>query len=110
MNDRLPAPVREKVFVVAPKETVIETDSFGAVTLRAMNVRRFRELSAKLNEDSPEEFGYELLAEMARGAGGERFTVSSIVGLPAHVLPDLRTLVDAALLLCGHRPADAKKA
>lgn len=111
MNDRLPAPTaREKIFVVQPKETVVPTDAFGAVTLRAMNVKRFRELSAKLDSEAPEDFGYQLLCEMARGPNGERFTLSAIAGLPAHVMPDLRALVDQAVLLCGHRPADAKKA
>jgi hypothetical protein len=109
MNDRLPATQREKLFVVQPKETVVETESFGAVTLRAMNVRRFRELSQKLTDERPEDFGYDILCEMARGPNGERFTPSAIAGLPAHVLPDLRKLVDAAVLLCGHKPADAKK-
>ncbi|MBB5469372.1 hypothetical protein HDG32_005519 [Paraburkholderia sp. CI2] len=110
MNDRLVSPTREKIFVVQPKETVIESDSFGAVTLRAMNVKRFREISTHLNNEHPEDFGYELLCEMARGPNGERFTVAAIAGLPAHALPDLRALVDQAVLLCGHRPADAKKA
>jgi hypothetical protein len=112
MNDRLPAASSEraKVFVVAPQQSVIETASFGKVTLRAMNVKRFRELTAKISEGGPEEFGFELLCEMAHGEAGERFTMSAIAGLPAHALGDLRKLVDAAAVLCGHQPHDAKKA
>jgi len=110
MNDRLSTPAREKIFVVQPKETVVESESFGKVTLRAMNVKRFREISATLDKREPEDFGYELLCEMAHGPNGERFTLGAIAGLPAHALPDLRALVDQAVLLCGHRPADAKKA
>ena len=110
MNDRLATSAREKIFVVPPKETVVESESFGRVTLRAMNVKRFREISASLSVERAEDFGYELLCEMVRGPGGERFTMAAIAGLPAHALPDLRALVDQAVLLCGHRPADAKKA
>jgi hypothetical protein len=117
MNDRVPsdrapstgAP-REPIFVVVPKESTVQTDSFGAVTLRAVNVRRWRELTAGIDQKDPEKFGYELVCEMAHGPNGERFTMPAIHGLPAHALPDLHALVDAAVLLCGYRPDDAKKA
>ncbi len=117
MNDRVPAanaprePIsREPIFVVKPKESVIRSDSFGEVTLRAVNVRRWRELTASIDQNDPEKFGYELVCEMAHGPNGERFTLSAIHGLPSHALPDLHALVDAAVLLSGYRPRDAKKA
>ncbi|WP_322092817.1 hypothetical protein [Paraburkholderia bannensis] len=111
MNDRVPAvgAPHEPIFVVKPKETVVPSDSFGKVVLRTVNVRRWRELTASIDQKDPEKFGYELVCEMARGPNGERFTMSAIQGLPAHALPDLHALVDAAVLLCGYRPHDAKK-
>jgi hypothetical protein len=112
MNDRVPAAnaPRDPIFVVPPRESTVTSDSFGAVTLRAVNVRRWRELTAGIDQKDPEKFGYELVCEMAHGPKGERFTMSAIHGLPAHALPDLHALVDAAVMLCGYRPNDAKKA
>lgn len=109
MNDRVPARLHQKLFNVRPNETVVPTDSFGPVTLTAPNVKRFREICAAIDADNPERFGFELLAEMASGPEGERFTVDLFTTLPVHVMPDVKTLLDAATLLTGHTPHDVKK-
>lgn len=109
MNDRVPVPTRTPEFVVTTEVRTVATDSFGSVTLHAMNVRRFREISGTLDEKHPEEFGHRLLCEMAVGPNGERFTIEGIDAFPISVIADIRTLVDACVLMCGHKPGEAKK-
>jgi hypothetical protein len=109
MNDRALSPLHQKLFSVKPNQTTVETESFGMVTLTAPNVKRFRELTATIETENPERFGYELLSEMATGANGERFTADLITSLPVHVMVDIKTLLDAATLLTGHTPHEVKK-
>jgi hypothetical protein len=109
MNDRVLVPARAPAFVVQTQTRTVQTESFGEVTLHAMNVRRFREVSASLDEKHPEEFGHRLLCEMAVGPNGERFTPADIDAFPISVIGDIRKLVDQCVLMCGHKPADAKK-
>lgn len=109
MNDRVPVPAHPPEFVVTSKARTVETEAFGLVTLHAMSVRRFREISTTLDEKHPEDFGHRLLCEMAVGPHGERFTMAGIDAFPIHVIADIRALVDTAVLMCGHKPADAKK-
>lgn len=109
MNDRVLVAASAPAFVVPTQTRKVKTESFGEVTLHAMNVRRFREVSETLDEKHPEEFGHRLLCEMAVGPNGERFTMADIDAFPISVIADIRTLVDACVLMCGHKPGEAKK-
>lgn len=109
MNDRVPALSAPREFVVPSKTKVVHTEAFGAVTLRAMSIRRAREIATQLDENRPEESGFRLLCETATGPNGERFTMESIDEFPAHVMAEINLLVNEAAELSRATPADAKK-
>ena len=96
-------------FDITKRSEVIETKSFGKVTINDVGVDAFERMAIEANADSSLMMRL-LLCEAATGPKGERFTPDMLSSLPARCFGDRITLLRAAARVNGVGVDDVEKA
>jgi hypothetical protein len=115
MNDmKLPPPPASKAkpappsFDITKRHEVIESKSFGKVTINDIGADGFERLAIEAKGDS-DLLMRTLLCAAATGPHGERFTVDMLAAMPARCFADRLTLMRAAANVNGLSGEEVEK-